>query len=189
MKTQAIASIAALMTSVFLASLAASANDLPANDYPTVARADYVFGCMASNGQTRDALEKCSCSVDVIASDNTLSMLPALLSTTLVASESRSKATLAESLLLRGGTGGAIAIGACEGEGTAAGVRTTLGARTEAVGGVGSGDTAWSLSRPNRTQASSPPAATIHSEEEYSKCQPRPRSSPIKPTLNSPPAP
>jgi hypothetical protein len=37
-------------------------------DYPTVAIADYVFGCMASNGQTRAALEKCSCSIDVIAS-------------------------------------------------------------------------------------------------------------------------
>jgi len=38
------------------------------NDYPTVARADYVFGCMAVNGQTRQALEQCSCSVDLIAS-------------------------------------------------------------------------------------------------------------------------
>ena len=38
------------------------------NDYPTEARADYVFGCMASNGQTREALHNCSCSLDVIAS-------------------------------------------------------------------------------------------------------------------------
>ena len=37
------------------------------NDYPTVARADYVFACMASNGQSRDILEKCACSIDVIA--------------------------------------------------------------------------------------------------------------------------
>lgn len=37
------------------------------NDYPTVTRADYVFGCMAANGQTRQALEKCSCSIDTIA--------------------------------------------------------------------------------------------------------------------------
>jgi hypothetical protein len=37
-------------------------------EFPTVAVADYVFGCMASNGQTREALEKCSCSIDVIAS-------------------------------------------------------------------------------------------------------------------------
>ncbi len=38
------------------------------NNYPTVAIADYVFGCMASNGQTRSALSACSCSIDVIAS-------------------------------------------------------------------------------------------------------------------------
>lgn len=38
------------------------------NDYPTVARADYVFGCMAVNGQGRDVLAKCSCSIDHIAS-------------------------------------------------------------------------------------------------------------------------
>lgn len=38
------------------------------NDYPTNTRADYVFGCMAVNGQTRDALERCSCSIDLIAS-------------------------------------------------------------------------------------------------------------------------
>jgi hypothetical protein len=39
-----------------------------ANDYPTVDTADYVFGCMASNGQSRHVLEQCSCSIDVIAS-------------------------------------------------------------------------------------------------------------------------
>jgi hypothetical protein len=44
------------------------AEDTLANDYPTAARADYVFGCMAVNGQSRDALERCSCSIDVIAS-------------------------------------------------------------------------------------------------------------------------
>lgn len=38
------------------------------SDYPTSARADYVFGCMAANGQTREALERCSCSIDVLAS-------------------------------------------------------------------------------------------------------------------------
>ncbi|MEE9589595.1 MAG: hypothetical protein V3V97_16420 [Hyphomicrobiaceae bacterium] len=38
------------------------------NDYPTIAIADYVFGCMATNGQSRQALERCSCSIDVIAS-------------------------------------------------------------------------------------------------------------------------
>lgn len=50
-------------------SLAAPANaqEVP-NDYPTVARADYVFACMASNGQSRPVLEQCSCSIDIIAS-------------------------------------------------------------------------------------------------------------------------
>jgi hypothetical protein len=38
------------------------------NDYPTAARADYVFACMKANGETRQALEQCSCSIDVIGS-------------------------------------------------------------------------------------------------------------------------
>lgn len=38
------------------------------NDYPTVVRADYIFGCMAANGQSRRALEQCACSIDEIAS-------------------------------------------------------------------------------------------------------------------------
>ena len=38
------------------------------NDYPTEARADYVFGCMATNAQTRQMLIQCSCSIDEIAS-------------------------------------------------------------------------------------------------------------------------
>jgi hypothetical protein len=38
------------------------------DDYPTAARSDYVFGCMKANGETRQALDQCSCSVDVVAS-------------------------------------------------------------------------------------------------------------------------
>jgi hypothetical protein len=38
------------------------------NDYPTAARAEYVFGCMKANGETRQAIEQCSCSIDVVAS-------------------------------------------------------------------------------------------------------------------------
>jgi hypothetical protein len=38
------------------------------NDYPTNARAEYVFACMKVNGETRDALDRCSCAIDVIAS-------------------------------------------------------------------------------------------------------------------------
>src|SRR6476646_1147695 len=56
-----------------LALVAAVAAQLPVdgaelNDYPTAARADYVFACMKTNGDTQPALEKCSCSIDVIAS-------------------------------------------------------------------------------------------------------------------------
>jgi hypothetical protein len=59
------AAIAAMLTVASAARVLAE--DLPSNDYPTVARADYVFACMAVNGQTRDILEKCSCSIDQIA--------------------------------------------------------------------------------------------------------------------------
>jgi hypothetical protein len=37
------------------------------NDYPTSARADYVIGCIAANGNSREALLKCSCAIDTIA--------------------------------------------------------------------------------------------------------------------------
>ena len=43
------------------------AQDAVVNDYPTMARADYVFVCMQVNGRSRQILEKCSCSIDVIA--------------------------------------------------------------------------------------------------------------------------
>jgi hypothetical protein len=39
-----------------------------ANDYPTTARAEYVYGCMKANGETRQSIEQCSCSIDVVAS-------------------------------------------------------------------------------------------------------------------------
>jgi hypothetical protein len=51
---------------IVLAATYARADDL--NDYPTSARADYVFGCMKANGETQELLQKCSCSIDVIAS-------------------------------------------------------------------------------------------------------------------------
>jgi hypothetical protein len=56
--------VAAILTVVAAAD--ARAEDL--NDYPTSARADYVFGCMKANGETQEILQKCSCSIDVIAS-------------------------------------------------------------------------------------------------------------------------
>lgn len=59
-----------LAAAFVLAATAAAAQDLPArlNDYPTEARADYVFGCMATNGRTREVLRQCACSIDVVAS-------------------------------------------------------------------------------------------------------------------------
>ena len=54
---------------VHLASAAeVAAGSTAANDYPTSARAEYVFACMKTNGDTREALDQCSCSIDVIAS-------------------------------------------------------------------------------------------------------------------------
>ena len=38
------------------------------NDYPTNARVEYVFGCMKANGETRQTIDQCSCSIDVLAS-------------------------------------------------------------------------------------------------------------------------
>jgi hypothetical protein len=55
-----------LVIPIVVAAAGAKAEDL--NDYPTSARADYVFGCMKANGETQELLQKCSCSIDVIAS-------------------------------------------------------------------------------------------------------------------------
>src|SRR6185437_6848415 len=64
---QALLRSSALVAVLVIAAAArAKAEDL--NDYPTSARADYVFGCMKANGETQELLQKCSCSIDVIAS-------------------------------------------------------------------------------------------------------------------------
>jgi hypothetical protein len=47
---------------------AMAADAVAGSDYPTQARAEYVFACMASNGQTQQALRQCACAIDVIAS-------------------------------------------------------------------------------------------------------------------------
>ncbi len=57
-----------MRTLIALLLLAAPAFAGDLNDYPTSARADYVFACMKANGETRITLEQCSCSIDVIAS-------------------------------------------------------------------------------------------------------------------------
>lgn len=61
--------VLSILGGVHLVSAAeAAAGSASVNDYPTSARADYVFACMKVNGDTREALEQCSCSIDVIAS-------------------------------------------------------------------------------------------------------------------------
>ena len=50
-----------------LASITLEAAGAAPVDYPTEALADYVFGCMATNGQSQEALRRCSCSIDAIA--------------------------------------------------------------------------------------------------------------------------
>lgn len=59
------------MLNLCLAALAAAAladRAEAADDYPTSVTVEYVLGCMRSNGQTREILDRCSCSIDVIAS-------------------------------------------------------------------------------------------------------------------------
>ena len=46
--------------------LAGAAAAAPAT-YPTEVLADYVLACMASNGDTPEALRRCSCSIDYVA--------------------------------------------------------------------------------------------------------------------------
>jgi hypothetical protein len=68
----------------------------PANDYPTAARADYVLGCMAANGNTRAALLQCSCAIDAIAG--------------LMPYADYEKAETALSLQIGGGVGGRVGL-------------------------------------------------------------------------------
>lgn len=75
---------------------AAETPDAPRNDYPTATRADYVLGCMAANGNTREALLKCSCAIDTIAG--------------LMPYSHYEKAETALSLQLGGGVGGRVGL-------------------------------------------------------------------------------
>lgn len=75
---------------------AAETSDGPRNDYPTATRADYVLGCMAANGNTREALLKCSCAIDTIAG--------------LMPYSQYEKAETALSLQLGGGVGGRVGL-------------------------------------------------------------------------------
>ena len=59
-------SVGAALLTLCAPNLTVRAADL--NDYSTSARVDYVFGCMKATGETQVSLQKCSCSIDVIAS-------------------------------------------------------------------------------------------------------------------------
>jgi hypothetical protein len=55
-------------TAALLAAAAGPGPAWAANDYPTEVVADYVIGCLASNGETQDMLRRCSCSIDAVSS-------------------------------------------------------------------------------------------------------------------------
>ena len=57
-----------LLTAVPLLLLGGTAIVRAEDSYPTAARAEYVFACMTTNGGTQQALQHCSCAIDVIAS-------------------------------------------------------------------------------------------------------------------------
>ena len=78
------------------AMIAMIAPAMAGNDYPTSETADYVLGCMAANGNTREALLKCSCSIDYIAKRLSFAQYE--------------KAETAPSLQLGGGVGGRVAL-------------------------------------------------------------------------------
>ena len=56
-----------LGVAALLAMIAGAASAQAVNDFPTNARAEYVFTCMATNGQNREMLDRCSCAIDQIA--------------------------------------------------------------------------------------------------------------------------
>ena len=57
----------ALLLAVFISKSDPARGDPPANDYPTVARVEYVNECIGANGGTLAALYQCSCAIDRIA--------------------------------------------------------------------------------------------------------------------------
>lgn len=55
------------LTAIAIGCATAARGDAAGNDYPTAARVDYVLGCMAANGNSREIMLKCACSIDTIA--------------------------------------------------------------------------------------------------------------------------
>ena len=42
-------------------------SEIKKNDFPTLARSEFVFACMSSNANNRDFMAKCSCAIDEIS--------------------------------------------------------------------------------------------------------------------------
>jgi len=68
MRRSAIVLLKSAILAILVAASVGPSNAADLNDYPTSARADYVFACMKANGETQEILQKCACSIDVIAS-------------------------------------------------------------------------------------------------------------------------
>ena len=66
MRVGSVRRIVAALALITATAMTARAQEI--NDYPTSVRAEYVFGCLKANGETRQAIEQCSCSIDVVAS-------------------------------------------------------------------------------------------------------------------------
>ena len=58
---------ALVLLGLLAAPAAAPAAAQQVNDYPTEARVEYAVACMATNGESADALQRCSCAIDAIA--------------------------------------------------------------------------------------------------------------------------
>ena len=44
-----------------------SGGEVRSNDFPTLARTEFVFACMSANTTDRNFMQKCSCAIDEIA--------------------------------------------------------------------------------------------------------------------------
>ncbi|MDZ5645899.1 hypothetical protein [Nitrospirillum sp. BR 11828] len=65
--TAAAAGLAIMPMATSAAESKAKGDHHPRYDYPTAVRADYVIGCLASNGFKHELLGKCACGIDTIA--------------------------------------------------------------------------------------------------------------------------
>ena len=57
----------AVLGAAWLCSAPAAADDAPVNDYPTVARVEFVQECISKHGGKLETLYQCSCAIDRIA--------------------------------------------------------------------------------------------------------------------------